>query len=133
MQKASFWAENWQSYENKKIGEANLRRRWDQPHQRWDQCKFLYKGRFSIFLARVQICFEFDSATVKREKRKNEGKKDCGQRQREEISLIFHRASSLQKESTVVYTWCEEFLMQSTSLFMCSQVCLCVIERTIGV
>ena len=33
----------------------------------------------------------------------------------------------------VVYTWCEEFLMQSTSLFMCSQVCLCVIERTIGV
>ena len=38
-----------QSYEMKKIGEANLRQRWDQPRQRWDQCKFLYIGRFSIF------------------------------------------------------------------------------------
>ena len=49
VQKASFQAKNWQSYEKKKIGEANLRQRWDQPRQRWDQYKFLYIGRFSIF------------------------------------------------------------------------------------
>ena len=49
VQKASFQAKNWQSYEKKKIGEANLRQRWNQPRQRWDQCKFLYTGRFSIF------------------------------------------------------------------------------------
>ena len=32
----------------------------------------------------------------------------------------------------IAYTWCEEFLMQSTSVFMCSQVCLCVIEGQLG-
>ena len=37
---------------------------------------FCTSGDFQFFLARGQICFEFDSATVKREKkkRKNEGK-----------------------------------------------------------
>ena len=34
VQKASFWAKNWQSYEKKNIGEANLRQRWDQ-HLTW--------------------------------------------------------------------------------------------------
>ena len=91
MQKASLQEKNWQSYEKKKIGKANLR-------QRWDQCKFLYIGRFSIFLARGQVCFEFDSAAVKREKKKTKEKKDCGRRQREKISLIFRTASSLEKE-----------------------------------
>ena len=52
------------------------------------------------FLARGQVCFEFGSATVKREKKKERSKenKDCGQRQREKISLIFRRASSLEKD-----------------------------------
>ena len=36
---------------------------------------------------------------MKREKKeRTKEKKDCGQRQREEISLIFRRASSLEKE-----------------------------------
>ena len=43
--------------------------------------------------------FEFDSARVKREKKeRTKEKKDCGQRQREKISLYFRRASSLEKE-----------------------------------
>ena len=37
------------------------------------------------------------STKRKKKKRKNKGK-DCGQRQREKISLIFRRASSLEKE-----------------------------------
>ena len=60
---------------------------------------FCTSGDFRFFLARGQICFEFDSATVKREKKKERRKKDCGQRQREDISLMFFcRASSLEKE-----------------------------------
>ena len=97
---------------------------------------FCTSGDFQFFLARGQVCFEFDSATVKREnKERSKDNKDCGQRQRENISLIFRRASSLiwRRKSTIVYTWGEEFLIQSTSMFMCSHVCLCVIERTIGV
>ena len=135
VQKASFLAKNWQSYEKKKIGEANQRQRWDQPRQRWDQCNFLYIRRFSIFPGMVPNLFwvrECDGETWKK-KRKTKGKKDCGQRQREKISLIFRRASSLEKEGDDCLHLCEEFLMQSTSLFMCSQICLCVIERTIGV
>ena len=43
--------------------------------------------------------FDFDSATVKRKKkRKNEGKKHCGQGQRENIYLTFRRAPSLERE-----------------------------------
>ena len=63
---------------------------------------FCTSGDFQFFLARGQICFEFDSATVKREKKekkeRKKKKKACGQKQKEEISLIFRRASSLEKE-----------------------------------
>ena len=59
---------------------------------------FCTSGDFQFFLARGQICFEFDSATVKCEKKKKEGKKDCSQRQKEKISLIFRRTSSFEKE-----------------------------------
>ena len=62
---------------------------------------FCTSGDFQFFLARGQICFEFDSATVKREKKRKERtkeKKACGQKQKEEISLIFWRALSLEKE-----------------------------------
>ena len=56
-------------------------------------------GDFQFFLARGQICFEFDSATVKREKTKERTKeKVCAQRQIEKISLIFRRTSSFEKE-----------------------------------
>ena len=36
---------------------------------------FCTSGDFQFFLARGQICFEFDSATVKREKKKIETRK----------------------------------------------------------
>ena len=67
---------------------------------------FCTSGNFPFFLAWrcCQICFEFESATVKSEKKKKKErkkkKKDCGQlqRQREKIYLIFRRASSLEKQ-----------------------------------
>ena len=95
---------------------------------------FCTSGDFPFFLACGQICFEFESATVKREKKpKHEGKERLWPKEREKISLFFAGLRLWRRRSTIVYTWCEEFLMQSTSLFMCSQVCLCVIEQTIGV
>ena len=142
---ALFWRKKLRS--GQKIGKVTKRRRSVKPTcanggtnraNSGTNASFCTSGDFPFFLACGQICFEFESATVKREKKKErtKEKRDCGQlqRQRENISLIFRSASSLEKEiDDSVHTWCEEFLMQSTSLFMCSQVCLCVIERTIGV
>ena len=72
---------------------------------------FCTSGDFPIFLACGQICFDFESATVKRDKkkRKNEGKERLWQRQRENISLIFAGLRLWRRKSTIVYTWCEEF------------------------
>ena len=43
----------------------------------------VHREVFTFFLGRGQICFEFDSAVVKREKtERTKKKKDCGQRQR---------------------------------------------------
>ena len=103
---ALFWCKKLRS--RQKIGKVTKRRRSVKPTcanggtnraSGGTNASFCTSGDFQFFLARGQIKFEFDSVTVKREKkRKNEGKKDCGQRQREEISLIFRRASSLEKE-----------------------------------
>ena len=132
---ALFWCKKLRSWQ--KIGKVSKRRRSVKRTcaNGGTNASFCTSGDFQFFLARGQVCFGFDSATVKREKKRTKEKKDCGQRQRENISFIFRRAcaSSLERKSMIVYTWCEEFLMQSTSVFMCIQVCLCVIERTIGV
>ena len=81
-----------------KIGKVTKRRRSVKPTcadggtnraNGGTNASFCTSGEFQNFLARGQICFEFDSATLKREKKKERRKKDCGQRQREEISLIF--------------------------------------------
>ena len=103
---ALFWCKKLRS--RKKIGKVTKRRRLAKPTcanggtnraNGGTNASFCTSGDFQLFLARGQVCFEFDSATVKREKkRKNEGKKDCGKRQREKISLIFRRALSLEKE-----------------------------------
>ena len=128
---ASFWCKKLRSWQ--KIGKVTKRRRSLKPTSAnggtnrangGTNAIFCTSGDFPFFLAWCQICFEFESATVKREKkRKTKGKKDCGQRQREKISLIFRRASSLEKEiDDHCLHLCEEFLMQSTSLFNCSQI-----------
>ena len=93
-------------HSRQKIGKVTKRRRSVKPTCAYGgtnranggtNASFSTSGDFQFFLARGQICFEFDSATVKREKkRKNEGK-DCAQRQREKISFI-RRTSSLEKE-----------------------------------
>ena len=88
---------------------------------------FSWRVAKSVFWVR-----QCDGETWKKKERTKE-KKDCGQRQREKISLIFSGLRLWRRKSTIVYTWYEEFLMQSTLVFMCCQVCLCVIERTIGV
>ena len=94
-----------------KIGKVTKRRRSVKPTcanggtnraNGGTNASFCTSGDFQFFLARGQICFEFDSATVKREKKKRKErtkeKKACGQKQKEKISLIFRRASSLEKE-----------------------------------
>ena len=101
-----FWSKKLRS--RQKIGKVTKRSRSVKPTcanggtnraNGGTNASFCTSGDFQFFLARGQICFEFDSATVKREKKKKEQrKKDCGQRQREEISSTFRRASSLEKE-----------------------------------
>ena len=104
---ALFWCKKLRS--RKKIGKVTKRRTLPMPTcanggtnraNGGTNASFCTSGDFQFFLARGQVCFEFDSATVKREKKKErtKEKKDCGQRQREKISLIFRRASSLEKE-----------------------------------
>ena len=80
----------------KKIGKVTKRRRLAKPTcanggtnraNGGTKASFCTSGDFQFFLARCQVCFEFDSATVKREKKeRTKEKKDCGQRQRQNIS-----------------------------------------------
>ena len=104
---ALFWCKKLRS--RQKIGKVTKRRRSVKPTcanggtnraNGGTNASFCTSGNFPFFLACGQICFQFESATVKREKKKErtKEKKDCSQRQRENISLIFRRASSLEKE-----------------------------------
>ena len=73
-------------HSRKKIGKVTKRRRSAKPTcanggtnraNGGTNANFCTSGDFQFFLARGQVCFEFDSATVKREiiiKKKNEGK-----------------------------------------------------------
>ena len=81
---ALFWRKKLRSWQ--KIGKVTKRRRSVKPTcanggtnlaNGGTNASFCTLGDFQFFLARGQICFEFDSATVKREKkkRKNKGKK----------------------------------------------------------
>ena len=98
---ALFWCKNLRS--RKKIGKVTKRRRSAKPTcanggtncanggtncaNGGANASFCTSGDFQFFLARGQVCFEFDSATVKREKKERlKENKDCGQRQREKIS-----------------------------------------------
>ena len=105
---ALFWCKKLRS--GQKIGKVTKRRRSMNPTcanggtnraNGGTNASFCTSGDFPFFLACGQICFEFESATVKREKKeRTKEKKDCGQlqRQREKISSIFRTASSLEKE-----------------------------------
>ena len=105
----------WQGYEKKKIAEANLRQRWDKLRQRWDQCKFLYIGGFGFFFF-GQICFDFDSAKVKSEKKEGTKRNTVAKRKQRGFLLHFAGLRFWRRKSTIVYTWYKEFSMQSTSL-----------------
>ena len=79
---ALFWCKNFRS--RKRICKVTKRRRSAKPTcvnggtnraNGGTNASFCTLGDFQFFLARGQVCFEFDSATVKREKkRKIEGK-----------------------------------------------------------
>ena len=73
--------------------------RWDQPRQRWSQCKFLHIGGFNFFWHVAKSFSDFDRAKMERKKKeRTKEKKHRGQKQREKVSITFHRASSLEKE-----------------------------------
>ena len=139
---ALFWCKKLRC--RKKIGKVMKRRRSAKPTcanggtnrpNGGTNASFCTLGDFQFFLAPGPVCFEFDSATVKREKKRRiEGKERLWPKAKRKDFLNFRSLVCLwRRKSTIVYTWYEEFLMQSTSVFMCYQVCLCVIERTIGV
>ena len=75
VQKASFQEKNWQSYEKKKIGEPTCANGGTNRANGGTNASFCTSGCFQFFLARGQVCFEFDSATVKREKKKERRKR----------------------------------------------------------
>ena len=79
---ALFWCKKLRSW--KKIGKVTKRRRLAKPTcanggtnraNGGTNASFCTSGDFQYFLARGQVCFEFDSATVKREKKKKERRK----------------------------------------------------------
>ena len=72
---ALFWCKKLRS--RKKIGKVTKRRRSAKPTcaNGGTNASFCTSGDFQFFLARGQVCFEFDSATVKREKKKERRKK----------------------------------------------------------
>ena len=79
---ALFWCKKLRS--RKKIGKVTKRRRLAKPTcanggtnraNGGTNASFCTSGDFQFFLARGQVCFEFDSATVKREKKKEQRKR----------------------------------------------------------
>ena len=100
VKKASLWVKNGKLTKRRRSVKPTCANGGTNRANGGTNASYCTSGGFQFFLARGQICFDFDSATVKREKKekKTKEKKHCGQRQREKISLIFRRASSLEKE-----------------------------------
>ena len=88
---------------------AKLRKedRWSQPVPTVGPIQNSVPRDFQFFLARDQIFFYVDSATVRREKKKRKKEKRyCGQR--EEFFRFFAGSLPLGRRiSTILCTWCE--------------------------
>ena len=105
MQKASF---------QEKIGKVTKRRRSAKPTcanggtnraNGGTNASFCTSGDFQFFLARGQVCFEFDSATVKREKkRKNEGKERLWPKAKRKDFFNFSQAFVFGEENRRLFT-----------------------------
>ena len=119
---ALFWCKKLRS--RKKIGKVTKRRRLAKPTcanggtnraNGGTNASFCTSGDFQFFLARGQVCFEFDSATVKREKkRKNKGKERLWPKAKRKDFLSFSQGFVFGEGNRRLFT-------PGTKYFSCSR------------